>query len=114
MKLILTILAAVAATVTTAFSQTLRTENMLKEWEFRKGHDITAADGWENVSVPHDWAIYGPFDKTNDLQTVAVTQNGYRKDRKNRRPPLYGKGFVPTLSGDKCGRSGGKEACNPV
>ena len=76
MKLILTILAAVAATVTTAFSQTLRTENMLKEWEFRKGHDITAADGWENVSVPHDWAIYGPFDKTNDLQTVAVTQNG--------------------------------------
>jgi len=30
---------------------------------------------WEEVTVPHDWAIYGPFDVSNDLQTVAVTQN---------------------------------------
>ena len=28
------------------------------------------------VSVPHDWAISGPFDKKWDLQTVAITQNG--------------------------------------
>ena len=25
--------------------------------------------------MPHDWAIYGPFDRDNDLQKVAVTQN---------------------------------------
>ena len=59
-----------------AFAQAQRSETILKEWEFRKGHDIEATEGWEAVSVPHDWAIYGPFDKANDLQTVAVVQNG--------------------------------------
>ena len=57
---------------TAAAAQTQRSETLLKEWEFRKGHDIEAIDGWEKVTVPHDWAIYGPFDKANDLQTVAV------------------------------------------
>ena len=75
MKRILCILAAIA-TAATAFAQTQRSETMLKEWEFRKGHDIEATEGWERVNVPHDWAIYGPFDKANDLQTVAVVQNG--------------------------------------
>ena len=75
MKKILTILAALALGAT-AFSQNRRTETILKEWEFRKGHETEATDGWEKVTVPHDWAIYGPFDKANDLQTVAVTQNG--------------------------------------
>jgi beta-galactosidase len=32
--------------------------------------------GWEAVTVPHDWAIYGPFDKKWDMQSVAITQNG--------------------------------------
>ena len=59
-----------------AFAQSQRSETLLKEWEFRKGHDIEATEGWEKVSIPHDWAIYGPFDKSNDLQTVAVVQNG--------------------------------------
>ena len=53
-----------------------RSETILKDWEFRHDHETTAATGWETVSVPHDWAIYGPFDKANDLQTVAVIQNG--------------------------------------
>lgn len=75
MKKILSILAAIA-TAATAFAQTQRSETILKEWEFRKGHDIEATEGWERVNVPHDWAIYGPFDKANDLQTVAVVQNG--------------------------------------
>ncbi len=34
---------------------------------------------WSDVSVPHDWAIYGPFDRNNDLQNVAVEQNGETK-----------------------------------
>ena len=75
MKKILSILAAIAIAAT-AFAQTQRSETILKEWEFRKGHDIEATEGWERVNVPHDWAIYGPFDKANDLQTVAVVQNG--------------------------------------
>ena len=75
MKRILTILAVLAATLS-SYAQVVRTEKILTEWEFRKGHDLKTPDGWEKVTVPHDWAIYGPFDKDNDLQTVAVTQNG--------------------------------------
>ena len=34
---------------------------------------------WETVSVPHDWAIAGPFDKKWDLQRVAIVQNGEKE-----------------------------------
>ena len=59
-----------------------RTEITLeKNWRFMKG-DVTGASqgtfddaSWEQVAIPHDWAIYGPFDRSNDLQNVAVTQN---------------------------------------
>ena len=73
-RAIITLLLSFAAAG--AFAQAQRTETILKDWEFRKGHETRAAEGWEKVSVPHDWAIYGPFDKANDLQTVAVVQNG--------------------------------------
>ncbi len=73
-RTIITLLLSFAAAG--AFAQAQRTEIILKDWEFRKGHETSAAEGWEKVSVPHDWAIYGPFDKANDLQTVAVVQNG--------------------------------------
>lgn len=59
-----------------------RTELLLeKNWKFTKGDPSGAADPhfsdskWTKVRVPHDWAIYGPFDRRNDLQQVAVTQN---------------------------------------
>ena len=67
----LAILAAAVLAAIPAFAQ--RSEILLKDgWQFRKG----AADKWEDVTVPHDWAIYGPFDRSNDLQVVAITQNG--------------------------------------
>ncbi|MCC4212423.1 glycoside hydrolase family 2 TIM barrel-domain containing protein [Leeuwenhoekiella parthenopeia] len=53
-----------------------------KGWKFHKGDAATAEaigfddSGWQTVTVPHDWAIYGPFDKEIDKQTVAITQNG--------------------------------------
>ncbi len=59
-----------------------RTETTLeKGWRFSQGDfpeasAITFNDSkWERVTVPHDWAIFGPFDINNDLQNVAVTQN---------------------------------------
>ncbi len=80
----------------TVFGQPQRTETVLKEWEFRHGHEIGATDGWEAVSVPHDWAIYGPFDRSNDLQTVAVVQNGEKtateKTGRTGGLPYMGKG----------------------
>ncbi|MCW0483892.1 DUF4982 domain-containing protein [Prolixibacteraceae bacterium A06] len=56
-----------------------------KDWKFTKGDfpEASAAGfddhAWESVSVPHDWAIYGPFDEMNDLQEVAITQNMEQK-----------------------------------
>lgn len=44
-------------------------------WEFRLGDSVSSSAVWEKVSIPHDWAIYGPFDRNNDLQDVAVFQN---------------------------------------
>jgi beta-galactosidase len=50
-------------------------------WKFSKGKNDQAFQvnfndrDWQNVTVPHDWAIYGPFDKEIDKQVVAITQN---------------------------------------
>ena len=76
------IMAAVAVALfsLTAFAQ--RSEVLLeKGWKFHRG-DVSGAaeaaydDGaWETVRVPHDWAVFGPFSRLNDLQNVAVTQN---------------------------------------
>ena len=59
-----------------------RTETTLDDgWAFHRGEaeGAQAPDyndrRWTRVSVPHDWAIYGPFDRSNDLQNVAVKQN---------------------------------------
>jgi beta-galactosidase len=35
----------------------------------------THTENWETVSVPHDWAIKGPFDEDIDKQVVKVTQD---------------------------------------
>lgn len=59
-----------------------RSEYLLeKGWKFTKG-EVSNAEmpafndaKWETVDIPHDWAIFGPFDKNNDLQNVAVTQD---------------------------------------
>lgn len=48
-------------------------------WEFTKGRPDVSTK-WQQVRVPHDWAIYGPFDRENDLQTVAVEQNGEKEE----------------------------------
>lgn len=68
-------------------------------WEFTKGRPDTGTQ-WEQVRVPHDWAIYGPFDKANDLQIVAVEQNGEKeKSVKTGRTgglPFIGKGTYRT------------------
>ncbi len=54
-------------------------------WKFAKGDVPDAANPafqdakWQTVSVPHDWAIAGPFDGNNDLQAVKIEQNNEQK-----------------------------------
>ena len=75
-------------------AQPLRTQTTLKQgWRFMKEGQTE----WQNVTVPHDWAIYGPFDRENDIQRVAVVQNGERdpSDKTGRTGglPYMGKGY---------------------
>ncbi len=73
----------------------VRTSTDLKFWDFSRD-----SVKWEKVSVPHDWAIYGPFDRSYDLQKVAVEQNGEKEETwKTGRTgglPYVGKGFYTT------------------
>ncbi len=78
----------------------MRTVTTLTDgWEFSKERPDTDTK-WQQVRVPHDWAIYGPFDKANDLQTVAVEQNGEKEETvKTGRTgglPFIGKGTYRT------------------
>ncbi len=73
--LLLTLTVQVAA-------QNIRKEYLLdKNWKFKQGDYPDAIESrfndlkWETVSVPHDWAIKGPFDGNNDLQKVRIEQN---------------------------------------
>lgn len=52
-----------------------RTEITLNRgWEFSRD-----GKSWQSVTVPHDWAINGPFDKKWDIQVVAIEQNGEKE-----------------------------------
>ncbi len=94
------LLFAACLALTLPLAGQVRNERLLKDWEFRKDHETEAVVGWEKVSIPHDWAIYGPFDKANDLQTVAVTQNGEtvptEKTGRTGGLPYIGKGCYRT------------------
>lgn len=72
-----------------------RVERNLKYWQF--SHDSIH---WQSVTVPHDWAVKGPFDKKWDLQMVAIEQNGEsEKTEKSGRSgalPWIGKGYYTT------------------
>lgn len=65
-----------------SFAQVRSVRELSDGWKFRKGPNDQAYQtgyndrNWQNVSVPHDWAIYGPFDKEIDKQVVAIVQNG--------------------------------------
>ena len=74
--LLLAVVFALAAC--TPKQDSVRQERLLTEWQFRliDSLDQPLGDGWQNVTVPHDWAISGPFDRNNDLQKVVVVQNG--------------------------------------
>ena len=92
MKLFATIIAL--AGVFTAFAQAHQETNISK-WQFSQ----TGAE-WKAVTVPHDWAISGPFDKKWDLQMVAIKENGEDKPTEHSGRsgslPWIGKGFYKT------------------
>ena len=90
----LTLLTLALATSALAASAQRNTIN-LKTWQFSRD-----SVNYKPVSIPHDWAINGPFDKKWDLQFVAIEQNGEtEKTEKSGRSgalPWIGRGFYKT------------------
>ena len=84
MKKLFTILSGLC--IATALQAQVRTEQLLeKGWKFTRedkaefsqtGYDDAK---WQSVTVPHDWAIYGPFSINNDKQNVAIAQDGQKE-----------------------------------
>ncbi len=75
-KSFLVLAALLTITVQTAFAE--RSERLLTEWQFcmEQVANQMPEFGWKTVTIPHDWAITGEFSRGNDLQEVAITQNG--------------------------------------
>ena len=73
----------------TAVAQQRQEVTLTDNWQFSR--DLKT---WETVSVPHDWAISGPFDKKWDLQKVAIEQNGEKEatEKSGRAGALHWKG----------------------
>ncbi|MBR5684901.1 MAG: beta-galactosidase, partial [Muribaculaceae bacterium] len=78
-----------------AVAQSHREVFLNEGWEFSRD-SIT----WQPVTVPHDWAISGPFDKKWDLQVVAIKENGEdvatEKSGRSGALPWIGKGYYRT------------------
>lgn len=78
--------------VATASAQPRRQITLNDGWMFSRD-----SVDWIQVSIPHDWAISGPFDKKWDLQNVAIEQNGEtqstEKSGRSGALPWIGRGF---------------------
>ena len=72
--------------LSSSLSAQVRSEFLLeKGWKFtRENHPESISPAfddsqWQTVTVPHDWAIYGPFSSQNDKQNVAIAQDGQKE-----------------------------------
>ena len=81
----------------------LAISTLLTSWQFRQepSAQMPQVDTvWREVTIPHDWAISGPFDRENDLQKVIVVQNGENeatwKTGRSGGLPWMGKGHYRT------------------
>ncbi len=89
---------------TNLFAQT--SVNELSTWKFSRTDYADASKieyndaAWQSVIVPHDWAIYGPFDKEIDKQVVQITQNNEKvateKTGRTGALPFIGVGWYRT------------------
>jgi len=86
------------------FAQTVVKE--LDSWKFSRTDNADASKvefndvAWQAVAVPHDWAIYGPFDKEVDKQVVKIEQNNEKaateKTGRTGALPFIGVGWYRT------------------
>lgn len=76
------IIISILATIFMSLGQTRSVVTLEKGWKFTREDNPQSKEAvyddsnWESVRVPHDWAIYGPFDKSNDIHHMAIVQDG--------------------------------------
>ncbi|MDD2607452.1 sugar-binding domain-containing protein, partial [Lascolabacillus sp.] len=76
------IIISILATIFMSLGQTRSVVTLEKGWKFTREDNPQSKEAvyddsnWESVRVPHDWAIYGPFDKSNDIHRMAIVQDG--------------------------------------
>ena len=84
-----------ALVILTTLAQSHRDVYLCENWQFSRDQI-----NWQEVTVPHDWAISGPFDKKWDLQVVAIKENGEdvatEKSGRSGALPWIGKGYYKT------------------
>ncbi len=85
MRRIITLLITIISISTSLYAQQREEILLDKGWRFtRDDSEAFSSVGfddskWQSVSVPHDWAIYGPFSIHNDRQNVAIAQDGQKE-----------------------------------
>lgn len=88
-----------------------------KDWKFTRDDSVEFSEpgyddsAWQDVTVPHDWAIGGPFNEWNDRQHMAILQDGQTDAMEHAGRtgglPFTGTGWyrtefnVPDLSGGR-------------
>jgi len=100
---------AVLATSSLYMSAQRKEVQLNNGWKFSRAEQLDAVapstvgyddKKWQSVSVPHDWAVNGPFDKEIDKQTVAIVQNGEKeateKTGRSGSLPWIGAGWYRT------------------
>lgn len=85
MKRISFLMALFLSVAINAMASHRHTQTFKTGWKFTRVDDSAASQvdyddsRWQTVTVPHDWAIYGPFDANNDRQQVAIEQDGQKE-----------------------------------
>ena len=85
MRRIITLLITIISISTSLYAQQREEILLDRGWRFtRDDSEAFSSVGfddstWQSVSVPHDWAIYGPFSIHNDRQNVAIAQDGQKE-----------------------------------
>ena len=62
-RIVWLLLLLLAVSCKSYYRESPRVETLLTEWEFSRD-----SLNWTPVTVPHDWAIEGPFDRANDAE----------------------------------------------
>ena len=91
----ISVILSVALMALSMVAQSHREITLSEGWQFSRDNEH-----WQEVTVPHDWAIGGPFDKKWDLQVVAIKENGEdvatEKSGRSGALPWIGKGYYKT------------------